>query len=125
MTERTWTIEWLGRPQSLNAERAGNRFKSSAMTKQVRFDCKVLTRIAKVPKLSAMKIIATPVYPDGRWHTDVGNVYPTVKAAIDGIVDAGVVPDDKAKYLRELTFRPPTVEKGSMLLRIEIVEVLD
>lgn len=29
---------------------------------------------------------------NGRW--DAGNLYPTAKAIVDGLVDAGVVPDD-------------------------------
>lgn len=30
---------------------------------------------------------------------DVGNYYPTVKACLDGIVDAGVLDDDSDKYV--------------------------
>lgn len=37
------------------------------------------------------------------WHDkrrrDEHNYYPTLKAAIDGVVDAGLIPDDSTKYL--------------------------
>lgn len=32
---------------------------------------------------------------------------PAAKAAIDGIVDAGVLPDDTPAHVLSLTFRPP------------------
>ena len=33
----------------------------------------------------------------GRW--DAGNLYPTAKAIVDGLVDAGVIPDDSNEYV--------------------------
>ena len=33
----------------------------------------------------------------GRW--DVGNLYPTAKAIVDGLVDAGVIPDDSNEWV--------------------------
>lgn len=30
---------------------------------------------------------------------DVGNYYPTIKACLDGIVDAGILPDDSDAYV--------------------------
>lgn len=33
----------------------------------------------------------------GRW--DAGNLYPTAKALVDGIVDAGVIRDDSNEYV--------------------------
>ena len=33
----------------------------------------------------------------GRW--DVGNLYPTAKACVDGLVDAGVIPDDSNEWV--------------------------
>ena len=37
-------------------------------------------------------------WPDKR-HRDAHNIYPTLKALIDGFVDAGVIPDDNDDYL--------------------------
>ena len=33
----------------------------------------------------------------GRW--DAGNLYPTAKAIVDGLVDAGVIPDDSNDWV--------------------------
>lgn len=33
----------------------------------------------------------------GRW--DAGNLYPTAKAIVDGLVDAGVIPDDNNDWV--------------------------
>jgi len=33
----------------------------------------------------------------GRW--DAGNLYPTAKACVDGLVDAGVLPDDSNEWV--------------------------
>ena len=33
----------------------------------------------------------------GRW--DAGNLYPTAKAIVDGLVDAGVIPDDSNEWV--------------------------
>lgn len=41
---------------------------------------------------------------------DVGSCYPSVKAAVDGLVDAGVLPDDTPAYLTALVFHAP--ERG-------------
>ncbi len=37
-------------------------------------------------------------WPDKR-RRDVANVHPTVKAIVDGLVDAGVLPDDDDRHL--------------------------
>lgn len=38
---------------------------------------------------------------------DTGNAFPAAKAAIDGLVDAGVLPDDNGRYVHALTFLAP------------------
>ncbi len=37
-------------------------------------------------------------------RSDASNLAPTAKAAIDGLVDAGVLPDDSATYVRSETY---------------------
>ena len=50
---------------------------------------------------------------------DVAACYPTVKAAIDGLVDAGVVPDDGPFNVTRITFRAPQVaQREGLRLRI-------
>lgn len=58
----------------------------------------VMARNAKIPALDRVTI--TVVYhPAAKRRLDPHNWYPTVKAAIDGIVRAGVLPDDDHTHL--------------------------
>ena len=49
---------------------------------------------------------------------DVGACNPAVKAAIDGIVDAGVLPDDSSRYMKSLIFLPPQNDRNSLVIYI-------
>ena len=44
---------------------------------------------------------------------DIGNCYVSAKAAIDGLVLAGVLIDDTGEHIRSLTFYPPERVKPS------------
>jgi crossover junction endodeoxyribonuclease RusA len=49
--------------------------------------------------LSRVSIVAAVHRTDNR-RADAANRYPTVKAAIDGVVDAGVILDDSDRYVK-------------------------
>lgn len=51
---------------------------------------------------------------------DPGANYPTAKAAIDGLVDAGVIADDNGTYVKYLGFAAP--ERGDEDRLILIIE---
>ena len=57
----------------------------------------------KLPAMDAANIHAAISYPTAR-RADPANASPTVKAAIDGIVDAGVLPDDDHRHVPGVTF---------------------
>lgn len=50
---------------------------------------------------------------------DIGNHLPTVKAIIDGLVDAKVMPDDNPTYLRALRIHPNV--RGEPQVRLSLV----
>jgi ribosome-binding factor A len=81
-----------------------------------------LAKVELVPSLTAIKVYATPLAKDRRWKQDVGACFPAVKAAIDGLVDASVVPDDSPEFVRSLTFFPTHIGDVDGL-RIVIEEV--
>jgi crossover junction endodeoxyribonuclease RusA len=58
-------------------------------------------------------VTATVHYPQTR-RQDPANAAPTVKALIDGCVDAGLLPDDDAQHLPVVAFRrgEPTHQPG-------------
>lgn len=56
-------------------------------------------RAVGFPRLDAPhRLVVTTWYPDKR-HRDVMNLYPTVKALLDGMIDAKVLPNDDDTYL--------------------------
>ena len=50
---------------------------------------------------------------------DTAACNPSVKAAIDGIVDAGVIPDDTGEFLPQITFLPCKRGHNALELTIE------
>jgi crossover junction endodeoxyribonuclease RusA len=57
-----------------------------------------LARAAKLPTLDRAHIVATLHFTDRR-QRDPHNYYPTIKAAVDGLVDYGLLADDSSGYL--------------------------
>jgi crossover junction endodeoxyribonuclease RusA len=58
------------------------------------------------------------VHPATRRKVDPANLYPSFKACVDGIVDAGVIADDDAKHVIGPDMRCGHVVKGSQLVLI-------
>lgn len=53
-------------------------------------------------------VTATPLLVErNRWLQDPGACYPSVKAALDGVVDAKVIPGDTGEFVAEIRMRPP------------------
>ena len=101
---------------------------------------KALRERAKIQSLNAMRrgqlkpvfgrvhVVAGIQYRTS--HVDPANAYPTIKALIDGMTDAGIWEDDSAKYLvgpdmRRVDGRPPKGTHTIAIMIEEIVEVND
>lgn len=109
------------RPVSLNAERAGNRFARAASTADVRSWAKVCAREAmgpvhRMPLFDRVAIEIQPWAINRRYRQDIGACMPTAKAAIDGLVDAGVIQDDDDTHLVRLSFVPHQFAKDQIVL---------
>lgn len=50
------------------------------------------------PKHQRARVKVSIRFPTNH-RRDVGNLYPTAKAILDGLVDAGVLPDDNDKHV--------------------------
>jgi crossover junction endodeoxyribonuclease RusA len=106
---RSWTIEVPGPPLLLNAERKLVPKARAAEVARIRQLVVWLASEARIPrpgKVGPIVVDATPHYPTRR-SSDVAACFPSVKAAIDGLVDRGVIPDDGPEWVRRLTFHPP------------------
>lgn len=101
-----------------------HHYKRAALVKEWREAFFYLAKEAQIPALKAVEIFVTPVLtPRGRTQ-DIGACYPAYKAAQDGCIDAGVLPDDSPRYVRKVTFFPPVPARVSAL-QLVIREVLD
>lgn len=58
----------------------------------------VYAKVNRLPRLEKARIVVTYGFPNRR-RRDVGNLYPTSKAIVDGLVDAGVLDDDDDTHL--------------------------
>ena len=105
-------------PVTTNAERASNRFVRADFTKNWRTLGFVAAR--NLPKAQWLSVIVEPFQEKGRLQ-DVGACNPSVKAVIDGIVDAKVIPDDSADYVKEIRFLPPQRSKNGLVIKLVLM----
>lgn len=105
--------EWSG-----NARGIGGRKGRTSLKRQWKDDFCRLALAAKVPALEWIEVTVRQCCRDRR-RPDVGGCYPAAKAAIDGLVDAGVIPNDTDEYVHQLTFVPAIVT-GYDALRLEL-----
>lgn len=91
--DRQWRIEFPPGQELLNANDRHHWSKRGRITKQLRSDAHLMARYLKIPRLERARITCLYEPPDTR-RRDAGNWYPTFKAQIDGLVDAGVLADD-------------------------------
>lgn len=91
--------------------------QKARITRQIRETTCALARLSKVGVQPRSTVTAVWFAPDRR-RRDAGSLSLTLKAAIDGLVDAGVWPDDDPAHVVEERVR---VEPGPNLpARIEI-----
>jgi crossover junction endodeoxyribonuclease RusA len=67
-------------------------------TRDLKRDALVVARAARVPRMDRIRVVGV-VHPPDRRRRDPHNLYPTLKAYIDGIVKAGVIVDDDSEHL--------------------------
>ena len=103
----TVTLEDNTRPWTANAERRWHHMKRAQEVGEARKRWYWLARLAKTPLYERVIIEATPLQKNRRWEADVAACYPTVKAAIDGLVDAGVLGGDSPAHVRKIIFNAP------------------
>lgn len=74
--------------------------------------------------LNRVEVTAWISYPRAG-TADPSNASPVVKAALDGITDAGGWPDDDSEHVQAVTYRrgPNTRTPGLWRVRLELLEV--
>lgn len=114
-----WTLQFVGeRPPTMNRHRMLHPHKRAQVDKHWRQEFARLASEAGMPALTSIDVTAIPLHSDRRSPQDVAACCPAVKAAVDGLVDAGVIPDDDGRYFHSLRFLPPVIcgENGLQLV---------
>ena len=112
----SFSVEYPVRPWTTNAERSGNRWDRAKKTKEWRTAFHLLTAEQKIPGMAWCEITAEPWLKNRSGVQDTGACHPAVKAAIDGIVDAGVLEDDTPDIVRSITYSAPRIGRDALVL---------
>lgn len=115
---REWTLTYNARPWTCNAERNMHHYKRAALIKEWRQAAFLLCKEAKVPPLEAIEVDVIPYLVSKGRPQDIGAAYPSYKALQDGVVDAGVIPDDSPRYVKKVTFYAPVASKFNALVLV-------
>ena len=117
---KSWVLEDYERPWTANAERSWHYHKRATMVREARERWAWIILSEQIPRLSRVRITATPLQKSRRSQADVAACYPTVKAAIDALVDVGVLTGDTPAQVTQITFKAPQVaELDGLRLMIE------
>ncbi|HVM07168.1 MAG TPA: hypothetical protein VM345_01795 [Acidimicrobiales bacterium] len=113
----SYTLTYEKRPWTLNSERqggysktgakgGGGKFGRAARTREWRGHFRDLAERMGMPAMEAICVTAQP-FTRNRVRPDTAACVGAVKAAIDGLVDAGVIVDDGPDVVTEITFLAP------------------
>lgn len=104
-------LGWFAADELLNANRLPSRYEKAARTKALREKARLLGQVhASRQKITARtRVVFIYEFPRGG-RRDAANWHPTTKALMDGLVDAGLWPDDSNRYVEGPDNRigPPT-----------------
>ena len=121
VTTDCWVLEDYERPWTSNTERRWHYHKRASVVREARERWAWIALSEQVPMLNRVRITATPLQKTRRWEADVAACYPAVKAAIDGLVDVGVLADDTPTQVAQITFKAPQIaDTDGLRLTIEI-----
>lgn len=110
MKSERWEVIHYDRPFTQNSVYGkGNYHTRAAAVKQWREAFAWLAKKAHIPSMQKCIVTCMPHLKDRRAQ-DTGACFPAAKAAIDGLVDAGVLPDDGPEHVVELRFFRPELK---------------
>lgn len=115
------SVTFVEKPWTTNEERRSRHWATRAQrTKQWReaFYQAIRPYVLEVGRWESVRITVQPWQRRGKL-ADVAAHNPAAKAAIDGIVDAGLIVDDSPKYLLAVTFLPPARGEDALTLTLE------
>ncbi|MET7713734.1 hypothetical protein [Streptomyces sp. NPDC005407] len=112
----SWRLKLPAGTLLINANQTLHYRKKADLVKALRNTAWALARQAKLPALQRAHIFYV-IHPDTKGRRrDPGNWSPSAKAAVDGLVDAGILPDDNSTRLIGPDPRIGSPIKGSQLV---------
>jgi Holliday junction resolvase RusA-like endonuclease len=118
----TFRIEPPAGTPLLNANGREHWSKRANLVSTIRMTARNLS--SHIPRLEKVKIRAIYYAPNNR-RRDMSNLFPSVKSAVDGLVDSGVLKDDSDRYVVSLEMlRGEGIVAGGQLI-IEVEDVGD
>ena len=128
MNSAVFHITTLGRPPTMNAliraSGAGKR-GGHAVTREIKAWRHAAQAVSQYlgPMNLPVEIEAIPTQPDGRWAADTGAALPALKAVIDGLVDAGLIPDDGPDTVTAITMRRWELGPAGLLVKVSTAQL--
>ncbi|MFE7462360.1 hypothetical protein ACWFMI_24760 [Nocardiopsis terrae] len=112
----TWEIALEPGLPMMNANHRPHPMQKAQQTVKVRTAAEYAALASGMPRLERAWVIAY-IHPKANYATwDPANFYPMVKAAVDGVVRAGLLADDSHEYVSGPDMRPaPKVPKLGQL----------
>lgn len=117
-------IDCLGRPLTANAMHKKHPVAVTRLRGEWRDAAAVLARAERIPALSRIDVTAQARYKTRRSPSDTDACSPSVKGVIDGLVLAGVIPDDKPPFVASVRYLAPMVGTGLADALVVWVEAL-
>lgn len=102
------------RPWTTNSERSGNRWVRASNTAEWRQLYGWLAKTQRFPRLTK-SVVTVGLSMKGRLQ-DCAACNPAVKAAIDGMVDGGLLSDDTPEHLLGIMFLAPVRAKTDRII---------
>jgi hypothetical protein len=123
-TGHRFTLRHEARPWTTNAERRLSPFERARHVREWRRAFATLAREAGIPPLERVRVMVIPHTATARNLADTGGHYPAAKAALDGLVDAGILPDDSGRHVPEIVLCAPRIT-GADALELVLVDLDD
>jgi hypothetical protein len=121
-SEWTLEIDQLGRPILSNAAHKMHWQQAGKLRREWRDVAATLARAWRIGAQEAIGLTVWPRYPT-RMVPDVDAPSPSVKGVLDGLVLAGVIPDDKPPYVASVLYLPAVVAPGeppALIVRVAV-----
>ncbi|GAX57246.1 hypothetical protein SO3561_08816 [Streptomyces olivochromogenes] len=113
---QSWRLELPAKTKLINANQNLHFRRKAEMVKVIRNAAWTMARHSDIPALQRAHVYFV-IHPDTSIkRRDPGNWAPSAKAAVDGLVDAGILPDDNKDHLLGPDPRIGTPVKGSQLV---------